>query len=160
LGYRPGLFQHCVGLDLSRASIARFSLAKAGFTAGRSSFTAVPGRPHNCFPSALISRRGGSSQPPETHPRPPGGSPAAPARATDPGVAQGRDELHTRGGVSNHHARAGPHARGRCETRARRQHAPLTDRRGWPEAWYMLAPPYAGSHRQCRRIAATELCSC
>jgi hypothetical protein len=29
------------------------SSAKAGFTAGQSSFTAAPGRQHNCFPSAL-----------------------------------------------------------------------------------------------------------
>jgi hypothetical protein len=31
--------------------VARFS---RGFAAGQSSFTAVPGRQHNCFPSALI----------------------------------------------------------------------------------------------------------
>jgi hypothetical protein len=35
---------------------ARFSPAKAGFTAGQSSFTAVPGRQHNCLPFALLTR--------------------------------------------------------------------------------------------------------
>jgi hypothetical protein len=33
--------------------LARFSPAKAGFTAGQGSFTAVPGRQHNCSPFAL-----------------------------------------------------------------------------------------------------------
>jgi hypothetical protein len=33
--------------------IAHFSPAKAGFTAGQSSCTAVPGRQHNCLPFAL-----------------------------------------------------------------------------------------------------------
>jgi hypothetical protein len=41
---------------LYRASIANFPPAKAGFTAGQSIFTAVPGRQHNCFPSALRVR--------------------------------------------------------------------------------------------------------
>jgi hypothetical protein len=36
------------------ALIARFSPARAGCTAGQSSFTAVPGRQHNCSPSALL----------------------------------------------------------------------------------------------------------
>jgi hypothetical protein len=43
-----GLVINCIGL------IANFSPAKAGFTVGQSSFTAVLGRQHNCFPSALV----------------------------------------------------------------------------------------------------------
>jgi hypothetical protein len=42
-------------IRLFRGIIARFSPAKAGFTAGQSSFTGVPGQEHNCFPSAVVS---------------------------------------------------------------------------------------------------------
>ena len=36
-----------------RTQIAKSSLAEAEFTAGQSSFTAVPVRQHNCLPFAL-----------------------------------------------------------------------------------------------------------
>ena len=54
LWYWPGLFQ-CRFRIAYIEPIAKFSSAKAGFTAGQSSFTAVPGRQHNCFPTALLT---------------------------------------------------------------------------------------------------------
>jgi hypothetical protein len=53
LWYRPGLFQ-CHASSAISGQITRFSAAKAGFTAGQTSCNAVPGRQHNCFPSALV----------------------------------------------------------------------------------------------------------
>jgi hypothetical protein len=62
LWYRPGLCHCRFGYaikDLYGAKIARFPPAQAGFTAGQSRFTAVPGWQNNCFPSALRRTWGG-----------------------------------------------------------------------------------------------------
>jgi hypothetical protein len=51
--YWPGLFRCRFRKGYIGPLIVEFAPAKARFTAGQSSFTAVPGRQHNCFPSAL-----------------------------------------------------------------------------------------------------------
>jgi hypothetical protein len=54
LWYRPGLCQCRFRIGYRGPLIATLSPSKAGFTAGQRSLTAVPGRQHNCFPSALV----------------------------------------------------------------------------------------------------------
>jgi hypothetical protein len=54
LWYRPGLRQCRFRTGYIGPKSPDFLRPKAGFTAGQSSFTAVPSRQHTCFPTALV----------------------------------------------------------------------------------------------------------